>query len=151
MSEAPTVLRLDKWLWAARFFKTRALAVEAVERHRVRLNGQPTKPGRDIRVGDRLQLVQIGWVRDIEVLGLSLHRGPAAVAQLLYRDTPESLQAAAAAAERRRLAPEPADTLLQGRPTKRDRRLIDALQGPSPPDWQRWSAEWPEDAGRRKR
>lgn len=151
MSELPLTLRLDKWLWAARFFKTRALAVEAVERHRVRLHDQPVKPGRDIRVGDRLQLVQVGWIREVEVLGLSLHRGPAPVAQLLYRDTPESLQAGAAAAERRRLAPEPADTLSSGRPTKRDRRLLDALQEPPSPEWQRWSAEWPSGGSPRKR
>ncbi|MBN8505174.1 MAG: RNA-binding S4 domain-containing protein [Burkholderiales bacterium] len=125
-------MRLDKWLWAARFFKTRQLAVEAVDRHRVELNGQPCKPGRDIRPGDRLRMAQGGWWREVEVLGLSLHRGPAPIAQQLYRDTPGSLAAAAAAAERRRLQPEPAASIEQGRPTKRDRRELQA--------WDRWSA-----------
>lgn len=132
----PDSMRLDKWLWAARFFKTRQLAVEAVERHRVEINGQACKPARELRCGDRLRLAQSGWWREVEVLGLSAQRGPAAVAQTLYRDTPESLAAGAAAAERRRLAPEPADSLEQGRPTKRDRRELQA--------WDRWSASFDE-------
>ncbi|MBH9553467.1 RNA-binding S4 domain-containing protein [Inhella gelatinilytica] len=131
MKELPAVLRLDKWLWAARFFKTRALAVEAIDRQRVRVNDQPAKPSRDVRPGDRIALTQPGWVREVEILALSLTRGPAPVAQLLYRETEASLRAAAEAAERRRLAPEPAASIEQGRPTKRDRR---ALQ-----DWDRWS------------
>ena len=90
MSE-DTRVRLDKWLWAARFYKTRQLAVEAVERHRVEVNGQACKPSREVRVGDRLRLAQPGWWREVEVLGLSLQRGPAALAQQLYRDTPQSL------------------------------------------------------------
>ncbi|MFN8850932.1 MAG: RNA-binding S4 domain-containing protein [Inhella sp.] len=144
-------IRLDKWRWAARVFKTRALAVEAVERQRVRLQGQPVKPGRDVRVGDRLQLVQPGWVREVIVRGLSSTRGPAPVAQALYEDTPESLQAAAAAAERRHWTPEPADALRQGRPTKRDRRQLDAWEAAdSPPRWDRWSATWPESGEGRK-
>lgn len=142
MSEPLQILRLDKWLWAARFFKTRALAVEAIERHRVRMHDQPVKPSRDVRVGDRLQIAQPGWVREVEVLGLSAQRGPAPVAQTLYRDTPQSLLAAAAAAEQRRLAPEPATARDQGRPTKRDRRQLDAWQDPGSPEWQRWSVEW---------
>ncbi len=151
LREALSALRLDKWLWAARFFKTRALAVEAVERHRVRVNGQPVKPSRDLRVGDRVELVQPGWVRAVVVLGLSATRGPAPVAQQLYTDTPESLLAAAAAAERRRLAPEPADALRQGRPTKRDRRQLDAFSADAaPPTWDRWSAAWPPADGGRK-
>lgn len=130
-------MRLDKWLWAARFFKTRQLAVEAVERHRIEVNGQPCKPSRDLRVGDRLRLAQGGWWREVEVRGLSPYRGPASVAQQLYRDTPESLAAAAAAAERRRLQPEPAASIEQGRPTKKDRRELD--------QWgDRWSASLPD-------
>lgn len=132
MSSPPEAMRLDKWLWAARFFKTRQLAVEAVERHRIEVNGQPCKPGRDLHPGDRLRLAQSGWWREVEVLGLSLQRGPAPMAQQLYRDTPESLAAADAAAERRRLQPEPAASIDQGRPTKRDRRELQA--------WERWSA-----------
>ncbi|MBB5205959.1 ribosome-associated heat shock protein Hsp15 [Inhella inkyongensis] len=136
MAPPPGEMRLDKWLWAARFFKTRALAVEAVERQRVQVNGQGAKPGRDVRVGDRIALTQTGWVREVEILGLSLARGPAPVAQALYRDSEASLRAAAEYAERRRLAPEPAATIEQGRPTKRDRR---ALQ-----EWDRWSAHLDE-------
>jgi len=130
-ASAPEAMRLDKWLWAARFFKTRALAVEAVEKHRVDINGQPCKPSRDVRAGDRIGLAQSGWRREVLVLGLTMTRGPAPQAQLLYRDTDQSLADAAAAAERRRLMPEPASSIEQGRPTKRDRR---ALQ-----DWDRWS------------
>lgn len=118
-------MRLDKWLWAARFFKTRQLAVEAIERHRVRVNGQACKPSRDIKPGDRIGLQQPGWWREVDILGLSLQRGPAPVAQALYQDTPDSLQAAQQAAEARRLAPEPARSQTQGRPTKRDRRRLD--------------------------
>lgn len=134
----PSAMRLDKWLWAARFYKTRALAVEAVERHRVEVNGQPCKPGRDLKPGDRLRLAHGGTWREVDVLGLSLQRGPASVAQQLYQDTPESLRAAAAAAERRRLQPEPASSIEQGRPTKRDRRELDRWD-------ERWSAALPDD------
>ncbi|WP_374432805.1 RNA-binding S4 domain-containing protein [Inhella sp.] len=133
MADLPASMRLDKWLWAARFYKTRALAVEAVEKHRVDVNGQASKPGRDVRPGDRIGLTQPGWRREVEILGLSMTRGPAPVAQALYRDTEQSLRDAAAAAERRRLSPEPASAIEQGRPTKKDRR---ALQ-----DWDRWSVE----------
>ncbi len=137
---APQAMRLDKWLWAARFFKTRQLAVEAVERHRVTVNGQACKPGREIRAGDRIGLQQVGWQRVVEVLGLSLQRGPAPQAQQLYADTPDSLRDAALAAERRRLSPEPAAQLEGGRPTKRDRRLIDEVNH----QWERWSIALPE-------
>ncbi len=133
-------MRLDKWLWAARFYKTRQVAVEAIERHRVEVNGQPCKPSREVRLGDCIRLQQPGWWREVELLGLSFQRGPAPVAQLLYRDTPDSLHANAAAAERRRLSPEPASSIEQGRPTKRDRRQMDALQ--QSPAWDRWTAEW---------
>lgn len=125
-------VRLDKWLWAARLFKTRALAAEAVERDRVLVNGQPAKPSRSLKPGDRLTLRQPGVVRDLVVRGLSRVRGPAPQAQALYEETAESLTARARAAEARRLAPEPATAIEQGRPTKRDRRQL--------ADWQRWSA-----------
>ena len=129
-------MRLDKWLWAARFFKTRGLAAEAADRERVRVNDLPAKPAKELRVGDRLALRQDGGpVRTVIVRGLSTLRGPAPVAQTLYEETAESL-AARAAAEARRLAPEPAATLTQGRPTKRDRRDLDQAGG----GWQRWSA-----------
>jgi len=126
-------VRLDKWLWAARFFKTRALAAEAVERGRVEVNGQPVKPSRDLKCGDRLHLRQGPEARIVDVLALSVVRGPAPVAQALYAETPESLAARLAATEARRLAAEPAHSIEQGRPTKRDRRHL--------AQWQRWSAK----------
>jgi ribosome-associated heat shock protein Hsp15 len=130
-------MRLDKWLWAARFFKTRSLAAEAADRERVRINDMPAKPAKELRVGDTVAMRQDGGlVRTVIVQGLSTLRGPASVAQTLYEETAESLTARAQAVEARRLAPEPAATLTQGRPTKRDRRDIDKAGG----GWQRWSA-----------
>ena len=130
-------MRLDKWLWAARFFKTRSLAAEAANRERVRVNDMPAKPAKELRVGDTVALRQEGGlVRTVIVQGLSAIRGPAPVAQALYEETAQSLAARAQAAEARRLAPEPAATLSQGRPTKRDRREIEQAGG----GWQRWSA-----------
>lgn len=130
-------MRLDKWLWAARFFKTRSLAAEAIDRERVRVNDMPVKPAKELRVGDSVALRQDGGlVRTVIVQGLSAIRGPAPVAQTLYEETAESLEARARAAEARRLAPEPAATLTQGRPTKRDRRDIDKAGS----GWHRWSA-----------
>ena len=132
MSEAPASMRLDKWLWAARFYKTRALAVDEINLGRVRVGGQPVKPARDVRPGDLLS-VRTGTVtREVEVLGLSNQRGPAPQAQLLYAETQASITTREAAAEARRLAPEPAATIVQGRPTKQDRRRL--------ADWDRWSA-----------
>jgi ribosome-associated heat shock protein Hsp15 len=130
-------MRLDKWLWAARFFKTRSLAAEAADRERVRVNDMPAKPAKELRLGDRVAMRQDGGpARTVIVRGLSALRGPATVAQAMYEETAESLAARAEAAEARRLAPEPAATLTQGRPTKRDRRDIDKAGG----GWQRWSA-----------
>ena len=132
MSDAPTSMRLDKWLWAARFYKTRALAVEEINLGRVRVGGQPVKPSREVKAGDLLSL-RVGVVnREIEVKGLSAQRGPAPKAQALYAETQASITAREAAAEARRLAPEPAATIEQGRPTKQDRRRL--------ADWDRWSA-----------
>jgi ribosome-associated heat shock protein Hsp15 len=125
-------VRLDKWLWAARLFKTRSLAAEAIERGRVTVNGQAAKPARALRPGDRLQLRQGPLQRELVVRGLSQVRGPAPQAQQLYEETPESLAARQRAAEQRRLGAEPALAIEQGRPTKRDRRRL--------ADWQRWSA-----------
>jgi ribosome-associated heat shock protein Hsp15 len=130
-------MRLDKWLWVARFFKTRSLAAEAADRERVRVNDLPAKPAKELRVGDSVALRQdAGLVRTVIVRGLSAMRGPAPVAQALYEETAESVAARAQAAEARRLAAEPAATMTQGRPTKRDRREIDKAGG----GWQRWSA-----------
>ncbi|MDO4795996.1 MAG: RNA-binding S4 domain-containing protein [Brachymonas sp.] len=117
-------MRLDKWLWAARFYKTRALAVEEIIKGRVQVNGQPCKPARDIRCGDTIALRQGHMPRTVAVQALSAQRGPAAIAQTLYAETAESLALRQALAEQRRLAPEPAHSLQQGRPTKRDRRQL---------------------------
>ena len=126
-------VRLDKWLWAARFFKTRSLAVEATAKHRVDVNGQPAKASRDLRVGDLLTLREPGApAREIQVLGLSELRGPATVARQLYEETSDSLVRQTQAQEQRRQGVEPAQTIEHGRPTKRDRRDL--------AEWQRWSA-----------
>lgn len=117
--------RIDKWLWAARFYKTRAVAVDEIGRGRVLLNGAPVKPGRELRVGDTVRLRQGVEARTVVVRGLSAMRGPAPVARQLYEETADSLAARLRAAEARRLAPEPALGLTQGRPTKRDRRQLD--------------------------
>ena len=124
--------RLDKWLWAARFYKTRSLASEAIAKGRVMVNGQPAKPSRAVRVGDLIELQQGPVRRELEVRALSHVRGPAPVAQQLYQETVDSIAARERAAEQRRLAPEPSNSIEQGRPTKRDRRQL--------ADWQRWSA-----------
>lgn len=128
-------MRLDKWLWAARFYKTRALAVEFVDKGRVQVNGQSVKRSRELRVGDLVVLRQetpADISREVRVLGLSETRGPAATAQALYTETPASIAARQAAARARPYLADPAGTIEQGRPTKRDRREL--------VDWQRWSA-----------
>jgi ribosome-associated heat shock protein Hsp15 len=130
-------LRIDKWLWAARFYKTRSLAVEEISRGRVEVNGQEVKPAREVKVGDTISLRQTSLVRTVVIKGLSGLRGPAPVAQQLYEETAESLQAREQAAEQRRYAPEPALSIEQGRPTKRGRRELDDAQR----GWgDRWSA-----------
>ena len=133
---APETMRLDKWLWCARLYKTRSLATEEIGKGRVTVNGQPAKAARDLRCGDTVALRQGAVARTVRVRGLSGHRSPAPVAQLLYEETADSIAAREKAAEQRRLAPEPAATLQEGRPTKRDRRNIDRAQS-----WgDRWSA-----------
>ncbi len=129
---AETRIRLDKWLWAARFYKTRALACDDIQHGRVSINGQVAKASREPKVCDLVQMRQGPLLRVVQVLALSNARGPAPVAQALYAETPESLAARARAAEARRLGAEPAATIEQGRPTKRNRREL--------ADWQRWSA-----------
>ncbi len=126
-------LRIDKWLWAARFFKTRSIATEEVLLGRIKVNGQDVKPAREVKVGDLLQIVQSRTPYTVRVVGLSTQRGGAATAQSLYQETPESLELRRQRAEQQRLSPEPAQTISAGRPTKRDRR---DLKG-----WgDRWSA-----------
>jgi len=130
-------MRLDKWLWCARFYKTRSLAVEEIGKGRVTVNGQAAKAARELRVGDTVALRQGPVARTVVIRALSNMRGPAPVAQQLYEETPESIAARAQAAEARRLAPEPATALREGRPTKRDRRDMDDLRH----GWgERWSA-----------
>lgn len=129
-------MRLDKWLWAARFYKTRALAVDDIDKGRIHVNGQAAKPSRDVRAGDTVFIRQGPVQRTVVVQGLSQMRGPAPVAQALYAETPESLANRTQAAEARRLAAEPALAIEQGRPTKRDRRDLERTQH----GWQRWSA-----------
>jgi ribosome-associated heat shock protein Hsp15 len=121
-------VRMDKWLWAARFFKTRALAVKACELGRVQSNGQPAKAAREVRSGDRLQVRNEGGEFVVDVLALSDVRGPAAAAQELYRETEERK------AERVRVADERkamfgAEGPAAGRPSKRDRREIGRVRG----------------------
>ena len=129
-------LRIDKWLWAARFYKTRTLASEEIDKGRVAINGQEVKPAREVKVGDTVALRREGVTRTVVVKGISHMRGPAPVAQQLYEETAQSLQERAQAAEQRRYAPEPAHAIEHGRPTKRGRRDLDEARG-----WgDRWSA-----------
>ena len=121
-------VRIDKWLWAARFFKTRALASKACELGRVQSNGVTAKAAREVRVGDVLQVRNEGGDFVLEVLTLSEVRGPAAVAQGLYRETDESKAARAKVAEERK-AMFAAEAAPVGRPSKRDRRLIHKFSG----------------------
>ena len=130
-------LRVDKWLWAARFYKTRTLAADEVGKGRVEVNGQEVKPAREVKVGDIVSLRQASVTRTVVVKALSDMRGPAPVAQQLYEETAESLKEREKAAEQRRYSREPALSIEQGRPTKRGRRELDEAQR----GWgDRWSA-----------
>lgn len=120
-------VRIDRWLWAARFFKTRGLATDAVVGGHVRVNGARVKPARDIRVGDRLEITVAGIRRDVVVRGLAEKRGPASAAATLYEESPESVSRRELQALERRLT-RPLGADLGARPTKRDRRRIDALR-----------------------
>lgn len=127
-------LRIDKWLWAARFYKTRALAVEEIDKGRVKVNGVEAKPAREVKPGDIVSLRQGPVTRTLVVRGISNQRGAAPIAQQLYEETEESLRLKAEAAEQHRLAGDPAGSQEHGRPTKRDRRTLDKA-------WNnRWSA-----------
>ena len=123
-----TGTRIDKWLWAARFYKTRSMAAKACELSRVTAHGQPVKPAREVHVGDMLQVETPGGVFVIEVTGLADIRGSAAVAQTLYRETDESKAARQREAEQRRMnrmfTPAPPT-----RPSKRDRRKLNQFRG----------------------
>jgi ribosome-associated heat shock protein Hsp15 len=121
-------LRIDKWLWAARFFKTRSLAADAVDKGRVRIGGSPVKPAKEVRVGDQVEIAIESVVWQVDVLGVCDARGPASIAQQLYAETAAGRERRLAEQERRRHFREPAAEL-HGRPTKRDRRIIDKLSG----------------------
>ncbi len=121
-------VRLDKWLWAARFFKTRSLASRACELGRIQANGQPAKPSREVHTGDLLQIKNDSGEFQVEVLTLSETRGPAAIAQTLYRETEASRESRLKVAEQRKAAPH-FEASRQGKPSKRDRREIDRLRG----------------------
>ena len=140
-------LRIDKWLWAARFYKTRSLATDEIDKGRVAVNGQEAKPAREVKTGDTVEIRREGVTRTVVVRGVSDVRGPAPVAQQLYAETPESIQQREKAAEQRRIAREPALSIEHGHPTKRGRRELDAARG-----WgDRWSASIDdEDAGSKK-
>lgn len=126
-------VRIDRWLWAARFFKTRSLAAEAIQGGRVDVNGTRAKASKEVRVGDTVDvgIGQTTWT--VVVRALSDRRGPASVAQTLYEETPESAERRARLAAQRRLAPAPGADL-GARPTKRDRRRIESLRGRRRPD-----------------
>ena len=127
-NEVMETVRIDKWLWAARFFKTRALASDACDIGRIESNSHRAKAARDVRLGDRLRITNEGGIFEVEVLQLTEVRGPAAVAQTLYRESAESRAA------RERLAAEKKELMAiggigEGRPSKRDRRDINKLRG----------------------
>jgi len=123
-----TTVRMDAWLWAARFFKTRTLAKKACDLGRVLSNGQPAKPAREVRQGDRLRITNDGGDFEVEVLALSDVRGPAPVAQTLYQETDASREMRAKVAAEHRAVRE-FEILPQGRPSKRDRRRIIQFRG----------------------
>lgn len=121
-------LRIDKWLWAARFYKTRSLAATEIGKGRVLVNDQPVKPAREVIPGDLVAVRRDQTTITVQVLALSAIRGPAPVARTLYEETEASRLAREAAQEQRRLAGEPALSLEHGRPTKRDRRQLEQVK-----------------------
>ena len=118
------MVRIDKWLWAARFYKTRSAAQHAIEGGKIKLNGQNTKPAKDVKPGDQLSITIGAYEWAITVLQLSAQRGPATIARTLYEESEESRARRAREAEKRRRFEDPAAEL-KGRPTKRDRRDLD--------------------------
>jgi len=124
-------LRIDKWLWAARFYKTRSLAADEIRKGRVEVNGQTAKASRELRPGDLVELRRGALVQTVSVIALSDMRGPAPAAQALYAETADSISRRETAMRQRRDGVEPSQTIEHGRPTKRDRRQL--------ADWNRWS------------
>ena len=121
-------VRMDKWLWAARFFKTRALSARACELGRIESNGQPAKPSREVHAGDLLRVKNDSGDFQVEVVHLSEMRGPAAVAQTLYRETEASRELRLKLAEEQKGLPH-FEALREGKPSKRDRRELDRVRG----------------------
>jgi ribosome-associated heat shock protein Hsp15 len=118
-------IRIDKWLWAARFYKTRTLAQSAIAAGHVLVGGESVKLSRAVHLGDEVRVRSGNFVRTVIVLAVSDQRGPAPVAQTLYQETPESIRTRVEAAAKRALYTEPADSIESGRPTKRDRRQLE--------------------------
>ena len=118
-------VRIDKWLWAARFFKTRSISVDNINKDRVQINGQNVKPAREVKIGDTILIKFPREYKTVVVKGLSQVRGPAPIAQQLYEETAESIAERERRAEMRRFAQEPAHQMRGGRPTKRQRRDIE--------------------------
>ena len=132
-------LRIDKWLWAARFYKTRSLATEEIDKGRVRVNDLEVKPAKEVKVGDSVTLRQGPATRTLTVRSISDKRGGAPQAQLMYEETEASLKLRSELAEQRQL--EPASSHEHGRPTKRDRRNLNKVSKASNTSWgSRWSA-----------
>lgn len=125
-------VRLDKWLWAARFFKTRSLSADEIGRGRVQVNGQSAKSSREVRVGDRIELRQGHVARTVIVKAADDRRGSASIAGEMFEETADSIALRSKQALERRMNTEPSLAIDQGRPTKRDRRQL--------ADWNRWSA-----------
>ena len=121
-------VRMDKWLWAARFFKTRSIAARACELGRIESHGQPAKPAREVKIGDMLRIKNDSGEFHVEVLALSEMRGPAPVARALYRETQGSQDLRAKMAEERKLMPV-FERFREGKPSKKDRRVIDRFRG----------------------
>jgi ribosome-associated heat shock protein Hsp15 len=133
--------RIDKYLWATRFYKTRGLAADEIGKGRIKINGQVVKASKDVKAGDQIELLRTGLITVIDVLQVSEQRGPAPLAQNLYRETPESIAAREKAQDIRRFTHEPAAAISQGRPTKRDRRSLDEARSASAQWNERWSAQ----------
>ncbi|AMP12829.1 RNA-binding S4 domain-containing protein [Collimonas pratensis] len=127
MSKTVDIVRIDKWLWAARFFKTRTLASDAVDNGKVKLGDERVKPARNLKTGEILAIDNGASVWEVEVLLLADVRGSAAITQTLYRETAQSIAKRSIVAEDRKFFKEPT-MAIKGRPTKRDRRLLDKAQ-----------------------
>ncbi len=134
--------RIDKFLWATRHFMTRSLASEDIGKGRVKINGAIVKASADVRMGDEVAIQRQGMVCTFNVLMVSDQRSSAPLAQTLYAETPESIATRERLQEERRLHPEPALTIAQGRPTKRQRRDLDLAKGGGKRDSDSWNGRW---------